>query len=489
MAEHEIQKSKAIELLNKNLNKTLGEIDDKDIFLSLINVPHEKGIAGRIVEQCIFNYPADTEQKPDLIIIDGNKKVPTELKTTGIVKKKDGYDAKEPISITAVSIFEITSQIYENSSFYHKINHLLFVYYEYIGKNVYAYDYRNFPLLSYQFFEFSKEQKETLKEDWTIVRTFVLEIEKRYEDNPDRKELIKKDYIAEKHTLRKKLTYLDLVPKYPSRFRIKKPLIRLIIAEHFGSKYETLPEYTSVKKIDNKINNLLNQYKEKTISFIALEVNIEIKKSKSIAEQIVCSMYGSKERKISKIKEFNEIGIIAKTITVSMKNKRTEDTKLFRIDFTDFKDEKNFEDSQFFTYFNDYQFLYVIFKETNLKGSLENNKLIGLKRVVFSEDFINTVVKTLWEDTKDKVLNNKLKDVTRKDKNGNIIKNKTGVISSAPNFMKSTENVVFIRGDSSDSSFKPELVNGIKMYNQYCWIRGDFLVNKILNDNTNLVEI
>ena len=133
--------------------------------------------------------------------------------------------------------------------------------------------------------------------------------------------------------------------------------------------------------------------------------------------------------------------------------------------------------------------MYVIFKETDLKGKLENNKLIGLKRVVFSEDFINTVVKTLWEDTKDKVLNNKLKDVTRKDKNGNIIKNKTGVISSAPNFMKSTENVVFIRGDSSDSSFKPELVNGIKMYNQYCWIRGDFLVNKILNDNTNLVEI
>lgn len=489
MAEHEIEKSKAIALLNNSINKTLGEIDNKGIFLSVKNFPHEKGIAGRIVEQCIFNYPADSEQKPDLIIIEGDIKTPTELKTTGVIKKKDGYIAKEPVSVTAVSMWEITTQTYETSAFFHKINHLLFVYYEYVGKSVLAYDYRNFPLLSYEFFEFSKEQNETLKEDWTIVKTFIFEIKNRYKDTPNSKDLIIKDYINEKHSLRKRLTYIELVPKFPSRFRIKKPLINLIISEHFGNKYDSLPKYTSIKKVDNKTNNLISQYEGMSISEIAQELNIEIKKSKSLAEQIVCSMYGSKERKLYKIKQFNEMGIIPKTITVSLKEKRTEDTKLFRIDFPEFEKDQSFEDSQFFSYFSDYQFLYIIFKETDSKGTLENNKFIGLKRVIFSENFINTVVRTLWEDTRDKVLNKTLCDIIKRDKNGNAVVNKTGVVSSAPNFMKSTENTVFIRGDSSDSSFKPETVNGIKMYNQYCWIRGDFLTRKILEEKGNLVEI
>ena len=69
-----------------------------------------------------------------------------------------------------------------------------------------------------------------------------------------------------------------------------------------------------------------------------------------------------------------------------------------------------------------------------------------------------------------KVINNKLIDVIERDKFGNPKINKTGVVSSAPNFPKSKTNAVFVRGTSADSTVKNECVNGIRMYVQDVWI-------------------
>ena len=72
-----------------------------------------------------------------------------------------------------------------------------------------------------------------------------------------------------------------------------------------------------------------------------------------------------------------------------------------------------------------------------------------------------------------------MKDVPILDTNGNPRVNKTGVMQTAPNFPKSSESVVFVRGDSSDSTKKPETVNGISMYRQYIWIKGSYLSQKL----------
>ena len=80
-------------------------------------------------------------------------------------------------------------------------------------------------------------------------------------------------------------------------------------------------------------------------------------------------------------------------------------------------------------------------------------------------------------------MNKKLVDVIEKDKTGNPIINKSGDVSSAPNFMKSRENVVFLRGSGKDSSLinKTETVNGIKMLPQYVWIKGSAVVEELNN--------
>ena len=60
------------------------------------------------------------------------------------------------------------------SHFWKKLAHLLIVYYLYDSdKTVKAADYANFPIKGFDFYEFSKEDEEILKNDWTIVHDFI----------------------------------------------------------------------------------------------------------------------------------------------------------------------------------------------------------------------------------------------------------------------------------------------------------------------------
>lgn len=65
-----------------------------------------------MIEQSVFDYPADTKSEPDLLI-DGR---PVELKTTGLKRvssrDKSGHklEAKDPMSITTVSLNQIANQ-------------------------------------------------------------------------------------------------------------------------------------------------------------------------------------------------------------------------------------------------------------------------------------------------------------------------------------------------------------------------------------------
>lgn len=65
-------------------DKTLGEVDKNHVFDKTKTNPKITGIAGDVIEQSVLGYPADQAQRPDLDV-DG---VPTELKTTGMRRKK-----------------------------------------------------------------------------------------------------------------------------------------------------------------------------------------------------------------------------------------------------------------------------------------------------------------------------------------------------------------------------------------------------------------
>lgn len=517
MPDHVYNKDDVIRRLEACLNKTLGEIDSIGLFNHIRDNEFslQKGVAGAIVEQCIFGYPPDTAQEADLIIKDNGVEERTELKTTGMVidrRPEPHFIAKEPMSITAVGIFDIASQEFETSHFWDKLARMLIVYYHYASRTaVSAYEYREFPLKGYEFHRFSEEEKETLRADWEYVRNLCSQVVSHHPGVRDGawRAAVRDEYIEVHGQLRRVLSFIDLAPKFPPRFRLKKPTVSAMIARHFGYELEQLPgRYTTVTDIDFKCHELTARYKGKTIGELAHILGVPYSPlftNKSISEQITVAMFGGDCKKLNRIAVFEQFGLIAKSVVVTSTGKRTEDMKLFRVDFTEIAKremvdedgtirEVQFEDSELYSYFADHEFLCIIFEEppartveyengivAQVARHFGDNRFVGFKRLVFSDEFIDGVVRRVWDDTRDKILNGTLTDVVVRRQDGTPVRNRSGSISSAPNFIKSRENVVFIRGGAatSEDRCKTECVNGIRMIPQFIWIKGTAIVDEL----------
>jgi len=518
MPDHVYAKDDLISRFDAILGKTLEEIDNQGIFAHVQEFNLQKGVVGTLIEQCVLGYAPDTRQEADLIVVDGDEQTKTELKSTGMViisEPTEHFVAKEPMSITAVGIYDIAEQEFQTSHFWDKLEHMLLVYYLYAADHpVTPYEYRKFPIKGYEFHEFDEDEVTALRQDWEHVRALALRVISHHPGPKDKewKAAVKQEYIDVHGELRRVLSYIDLAPKFPPRFRLKKPVVSSLIAKHFGYQLEQLPgRYTVISDIDKKCRALSQLYRGKTVEQLARLFGIPVAKGrgedKGIAEKIIIAMFGGTSKKLNQIELFSRFGLIAKSIVMTTTGGRTEDMKLFHIDFEEITRTAvtdadgtvrpmTFEDSEMYTYFADQEFLCIIFEEARsrvveespgffveIPHRLGDNKFIGFKRLVFDDQFIEETVKPVWEDTRNKVLNETLEDVVQRRRDGTVVINRSGEVSSAPNFIKSKENKVFIRGSGSDSSLrhKTECVNGIRMLPQYVWIKGTAVIDELRN--------
>ena len=182
-------REQVISLLNAAMGKTLLEVDSRHLFIQYEKENKVTGIAGNIVEQSILGCKQDNRQDVDIYI----DNVGYEVKTTGMVVPKNTtspyyYECKEPVSVTAVSIQKIVEEEFESSNFWHKLEHLLWVYYWYKSDVTVKLDgYKLFPLLKFQLFEFDETDRLRLKHDWLLVRNFLISIHRDYTTNEERK--------------------------------------------------------------------------------------------------------------------------------------------------------------------------------------------------------------------------------------------------------------------------------------------------------------
>lgn len=466
------------------VGKTLGDLDLAEVFKRNAGKPKVTGIAGDVIEQSILQLRSNSKQEPDIEVND----VKYEVKTTGVRKPKRGdalWEAKEPMTITAVSPETITSECYSDSAFWHKIEHLLIFYYHYNSPTtVKAFEYANFPLLDYQFHEasdFSQEEREMLQGDWEQIRSFIDYLQTNYGD------ACTDEYPRLSHELRETLLLLDTAPKWPNRprFRFKRSFVSSIVQKHFSTKrLEQLPEsIPNFRELDEKCHELQMKYRGLTVGQLCKEFGLKVAKDfKAITEPIIIRMFGGKSKSMRQVEFFSKVGVWGKSFTITRAGGRTEDAKFFTIDFDEFmEDSISFEDSQFYEFFSSNRILIAVFEEPDLQSPLTDNKFIGFRTIVFREDFINNEVRDLWNRIRDLIRNNKLRDVPVLDSRGRQVINKTGIPSSAPNLPKASEGPLFVRGTGRDSSDKRECVNGIKMYSQQVWIRGDYIA-KLLED-------
>ena len=238
------------------------------------------------------------------------------------------------------------------------------------------------------------------------------------------------EYSRISSDLRKKLMLIDTAPKWPNppRFRLKRTTVSTIVQKYFGTEFEKLEEsYSTFRELDDKLHHLTKLYKHKTVQElmnilgITMKLNAQGDVSKSITEQIIVKMFGGEAQKLSKIELFSKIGIIPKTIVQTISGSRTEDMKLFQIDFEEWTNPNIlFEDSFVYSYFNGQQFLCIIFEEPSKNAKLLDNKFLGFKRLAIDESVLENDIKNVWEIIRDLVNNDKLKEELVRDKEGNL---------------------------------------------------------------------
>jgi hypothetical protein len=497
---HFFHKEELIRILESVLNKKLGEVDKNNVFARTIEHPKITGIAGDVIEQSVLGYPADQDQRPDLNV-DG---VLVELKTTGIRETGRGKNrqiaAKEPASITAVSLDKIASEEFGDSAFYHKIENLLFVFYHYDSNvTVRAAAYADFFIRGYLFYQFSEDNMVIIQKDWQKIRDFVAEVQATYSE-----EEAKKYYPNLSTKINKELVFLDTAPKYPHapRIRLRKRVVTLIVQEKFGKNLEPLPDkYYEYKDVVDKCKSITEIHKNQSMADILAKYDITIDltkkhKTKQFAEIAIVRMFGGESKKMSKISLFETFGIVGKSVAITTNETRTEDMKLFAVDFAELIEkeiededtaelrEKKFEDSALYNYLVDNKLLCVVFQEDSADkdGNIDmrENKFLGFKMIDLGIPELLESAKGTWDTVRDLIINKKLKDVPVRLKNGEIrITPKTKIQMTAPNFPKSEDNLIFLRGSGKDATKKTQEVNGVKMLKQYYWIKGSYIVDRL----------
>ena len=468
------------DLLTATIGKTLLQVDNAKIFVRHKGQDLVKGIAGDIIEESVLGCKKDSKQEPDILV----DEVLTELKTTGMIepKKKDSiyvFECKEPVSITAVSIPVIVNEEFETSNFWHKLAHMLWVYYWYKSPvTVKIEGYKDFPVLGYQFYEFSESDKELLRHDWLLVRDFLILIHHDYCTQEEREA----QYPRLSHELRGQLMLIDTAPKFPNnpRFRLKRAYATVIADQYFSQKhFEKLDE--SINKyadIDRKCLLMTQKYKGMTFKQIAKELKVDINlDAKNFAESAVVKMFGGHVSKLNDIEDFAKIGLIAKSVPLEANGKGKEDMKLFQPNLVDWTRETDFEESAIYEYFSGHHFIFIIYR-------YEGRNVIfdGFKRIFFEEKVIMDNVKKTWDDVRDLIINKKLKIERTTNKNGIAVINKSGTFKESPNFPKLSTHKVFIRGGASKTldKYKTLEINGLKMLPQFVWLDKKY-VQELIN--------
>lgn len=491
------------EILTDAVGKTLGEVDraGSKQFARTISNPKITGIAGDVIEQSVFGYSRDSEQQCD-IEVDG---IPIEIKTTGVrvpkseVKVTSGknwreykshFMAKEGISVTAVTLEPDIQRDFYTSHFWEKAENMLFVFYEYKSYEVVpAANYKDFTIVGFSFNKFSEEDQKVLRNDWELVRDYLVPFYNRYKGEERKTKLEGFTSI-----LRPQLYYLELVPAYKRkktgsfqnpRYRLKKTFIDSLVKEYFNrsSEENRLPaSITGFAELDKRCRDITERFSGKTLAELKEELSIETEiTTKSFTSLCIIKMFGGNAKKLEDIADFAKAGIRIKTITLTHKGKRTEDMKLFRVDFEEWDDrDTDFEESSLFNYFCEHSLLCPIFCE-NDSSDISKTEFKGFKRFAFDDSFIFETVRKTWIDSRHLVHTNQLRWEHVYNTNGEPIQNKSGTYAGAPNLPKSQDYIVFFRGSAANSSKegRSEVVNGIRMLPQYIWLKGSYISEKL----------
>lgn len=480
MAEaHEFTRGGLEALITATLGRTVSEVDSSGV-LHAARAWSNKGRIGNVIEQSVLGYPPDSDQRPDLLV-DG---VPWELKCTGLVEASRGHDpwrAKEPMSVTAVSPEAIVGETFSTSAFWHKAERLLVVYYLYVrpGQGV-AVSYADFEFRGYDFHVWSVIDRGRLEADWTVVRDYV------------RRAMADADALMPglSTLVNPELLYLDTSPKWPNRprFRLKASLVTQMARERLDDGMRMIPDQRglgSMAEVRSALARVAGQCSGSTLGELAATLGIDAsgrdgRPPKSLAEQVVVRLLTGHPGRASQVPLLAKAGLVLKTVTLTPRGGRTEDMKLGQaIDFDELSDaDSRFEGSAFASAVADATVVAAVLSEAWRGCTLTECSLLGFKSLWLGS--LEADARVLWDGMRERILGGTLADVpvTRADGTPRTSP-KTGLPMTAPNWPKSRDGALFVRGTGADATDKPVVVSGVRMYRQNVWVKGTVIARMV----------
>jgi DNA mismatch repair protein MutH len=446
--------------------KTLGFISENSPYEKDLLKKTNKGKVGNFIEKHWFGIPNNSRPEPDFA------EAGIELKVCSINKNK-GRTVKWNQKICSINYFTLHDEEWISSHTKLKINKVLFVYY--LSDDV-ENPWSSQIVLDVDLWEL-KPNEEVIVPEWESAK------------NKVRKGLAHKLTIAGCKYLGANTSGTSrLVPQPVTKYQKLAKERSFYFQRSFVDinwqkvrKSESIIEslnLSSMSYFESSIKDAINLYQGKTLGEIAHLHGIKVPSGKAAVPTILKLAIGFKSVK-SKIKEFDKLGILVKTIPI----KKTDNYPYEAVSFPKFviKEliQEEWNSSSLSTYFK--KILFIPVSREKRKGISIENRILE-KAFFWSPTFEELrIIQDEWLNYKKQASSKLLiKKVPINSKKGKGYKE---VITNLSN--ESDTKIIHVRPHGQNSDDRDEDSFGTSVIKQSFWLNKDFLhklVNNALNE-------
>lgn len=465
------------ESIIKYSNTLVGKTIDDILKLSKQNQTisiKNKGIIGTIIEEYWFGIKPNSSPKPDF------DKVGIELKIIPLMQQKTKIAVKERTKICSIDYKKLILETWDKSHAKEKLNKVLFIYYLYDKEDI-----KNSQIKKIDLWELSHGNNEfIIKNDWLNVQKIVHKGYAHELSESQSKVLAAarsgsggKNRDGKLKDLVTQPIQLHSIEALKRSFALKQSFTNQRWNElNKKIKYESIIDSLQIEdfsSFEKSILDKINIYQGKSLTELSTLFGLSLtNKSKNKEATIVKKAIGFKSVK-SNIKEFDQLGIIVKTINVQKSNNKLYEAISFpSMVLKDFEKEI-WDESTFKEYINKILFI-PIYKEKQ-KVSLDA-KYLGKAFFWTPSTKKEDIISKEWAAYQKEVLDGKCKVVRIQNNSKNGYKE----VSSLSK--ESQTNVIHMRPHGRNSNDRDQDSIGNSIVKQCFWLNKLF-VQKLINDS------
>lgn len=424
-----------------------------------------KGGLGQLVEKYYFGYKPNSDRDPDF------KEAGVELKVTPYKKikktKKNGipFSSKERLVLSIINFEEIVNEDFFTSSFLHKNNLLLLIFY------LHDFDIKdklNFIMNYAQLFEYPEEDLQIIKQDWEKIVNKIRAGKAHELSEGDTMYLGACTKGSKKKDSYRVQPYCDI--KAPQRaFSLKSSYMTHILRNYIIQNkptYEPIIKDVSIlekQSFEDYVISQLSKYKGQDLDSLLDKFNVR-RTSKDRAAQVALKILDVNSENAS---EFEKANIKVKTIRIENNGTIEQNMSFKNFKFKEIIKER-WETSTFRTMLEETKFFFVIYK-------FDENNTLRLHGGLFWNIPLSDLdgeVKKVWKNTVNTI------------KEGVEIQHKKGKIyNNLPK--KSQSNICHVRPKGSNRENCYELPDGRKLTKQCFWLNNTYILKQIVKHQDN----